>query len=211
MGTYEVGVLGGFKGKVGTVVGAQWRGIEYMRHKGKKSRKPRTQEQIEQMARFGLAIGFTSTINALLMKSFKGTDRKTGANAALSIILLTAISGNYPAFEIDYSIVQVSNGKLPKADLPVAAATGSGAITFTWTDNPAVTADFQTDKAVMVVFCPELQESVYVNGGAARPAGTDSISVPNFTGKEVHTWFALVSADGKSYAKSTYTGALTVS
>ena len=31
MGTIKKGILGGFSGKVGTVVGASWKGISYMR------------------------------------------------------------------------------------------------------------------------------------------------------------------------------------
>ena len=31
MGTIKQGILGGFSGKVGTVVGASWKGITYMR------------------------------------------------------------------------------------------------------------------------------------------------------------------------------------
>jgi len=37
MGKIEKGILGGFSGKVGTVVGGNWRGIDYMRSKGKRS------------------------------------------------------------------------------------------------------------------------------------------------------------------------------
>jgi len=31
MGTIKKGILGGFSGKVGTVIGGVWKGIEYMR------------------------------------------------------------------------------------------------------------------------------------------------------------------------------------
>ena len=33
MGTIKQGILGGFSGKVGTVVGSSWKGISYMRGK----------------------------------------------------------------------------------------------------------------------------------------------------------------------------------
>ncbi len=39
MAKFEVGVLRNFEGKVGTVVGAKWKGIEYMGHKGRKRKK----------------------------------------------------------------------------------------------------------------------------------------------------------------------------
>jgi hypothetical protein len=34
MGTIKQGILGGFSGKVGTVIGASWKGINYMRSTG---------------------------------------------------------------------------------------------------------------------------------------------------------------------------------
>jgi hypothetical protein len=34
MASFQKGILGGFSGKVGTVVGGNWKGIDYMRSKG---------------------------------------------------------------------------------------------------------------------------------------------------------------------------------
>jgi hypothetical protein len=42
MGTIKQGILGGFSGKVGTVVGASWKGIAYMRSLPQKVKNPRT-------------------------------------------------------------------------------------------------------------------------------------------------------------------------
>jgi hypothetical protein len=56
MGTIKKGILGGFSGKVGTVVGASWRGISYMRSLPQKVRNPRTQGQRSQRNKFALAL-----------------------------------------------------------------------------------------------------------------------------------------------------------
>ena len=52
MATYERGILGSFKGQVGTVVGSTWRGMDVMKIKRKKSDTKPTQKQIVQQARF---------------------------------------------------------------------------------------------------------------------------------------------------------------
>lgn len=48
MGRIKKGILGGFSGKVDSVVGASWRGIDYMRSLPRTSDKPATVAQLEQ-------------------------------------------------------------------------------------------------------------------------------------------------------------------
>jgi len=46
MGKISQGILGGFSGKVGSVVGANWKGINYMRAKAVSVANPRTDGQV---------------------------------------------------------------------------------------------------------------------------------------------------------------------
>ena len=48
MGKIKQGILGGFKGKVGTVVGSSWNGISYMKGRAQSVRNPRTDAQVQQ-------------------------------------------------------------------------------------------------------------------------------------------------------------------
>ena len=67
-----------------------------------------------------------------------------------------------------------------------------------------------TDKAVVVVFCPNLNLAQYNASAANRSAGAASIDVSSFKGQSVETWIAFLSADGKEASNSTYTGKLTI-
>ena len=40
MGTIKQGILGGFSGKVGTVIGGSWKGISYMRSQAQSVKNP---------------------------------------------------------------------------------------------------------------------------------------------------------------------------
>ena len=53
MGTLVNGILGGFSGKVGTVVGSFWKGIASMRAYTPNVSSPNTPKQLEQRAKFG--------------------------------------------------------------------------------------------------------------------------------------------------------------
>ena len=52
MGKIKQGILGGFKGKVGTVIGASWNGIAYMRGLPQSVKNPKTAAQQAQRAFF---------------------------------------------------------------------------------------------------------------------------------------------------------------
>lgn len=58
MGTFKKGILGGFSGTVGTVVGSTWRGMDVMRSRPKKSGSAPTPEQLLQREKFALAMRF---------------------------------------------------------------------------------------------------------------------------------------------------------
>ena len=52
MGKIKQGILGGFKGKVGTVIGSSWNGIAYMRGLPQSVKNPKTAAQQAQRAFF---------------------------------------------------------------------------------------------------------------------------------------------------------------
>jgi hypothetical protein len=211
MGKFQVGILGGFEGKVGTVVGGRWKGIDYMRHKGRKSTKPPTQAQLEQQAKFTLVTKFIHKFSLLLMRSFKETPQLTGTNVAFTYNYNKAIAGAYPNYSLDFSKVALSIGELQNAVLPTASDAGGGKIKYDWQDNSGDTLAAADDIAILVAYCEETNQSIFTMAGAARNVKTDTLNVGNFTGKTVQTWISFVSKDGKEYATSIYTGEVIVS
>ena len=81
MGTIKQGILGGFNGKVGTVVGASWKGISYMRGIAQSVRNPKTEAQVKQRNFFieisGLVSQFTEDqLKTFFPKSVRGKTRR---------------------------------------------------------------------------------------------------------------------------------------
>ena len=115
MGTYSKGILGSFTGKVGTVIGSSWNGIDYMRSLPRPSSKAPTALQLAQREKFGLVTKFVAPIKALLNLGFKNAAvKKTGVNAAVAEIIengLTAIS----PYQINYPNMLISKGSLTGA------------------------------------------------------------------------------------------------
>lgn len=210
MGRSSKGILGNVSGTVGTVVGAKWRGKSYLRSKPdvKKNAK-RSDTQLAQQAKFSLARTFLQSMKDLLEIGFKTTAvGLTGQNKALGHMLKNAIAGTYPDFSIAYNKVIVSEGTLLNAfDGKVGAAKET--IQFSWTNNAGFSNAKASDQVLMAAYCPEFNCTVY-RIGAARSTGTDSLQMPGFSGKVVHTWMGFISADGDEITTSLYTGELTV-
>ncbi|RZK61166.1 MAG: hypothetical protein EOO95_16865, partial [Pedobacter sp.] len=66
MGLIKQGILGGFRKKTGTVVGAYWRKLDVIRALPRNSGKGATQLQINQQLKFGLVTSFLSNISGLI-------------------------------------------------------------------------------------------------------------------------------------------------
>lgn len=207
MGTYSKGILGPFSGKVGTVVGSSWNGIDYMRSLPKPSSKAPTEAQTIQRVRMALAVGFLKPISPLLTQGFKRVaGNSSGFNVATSSVVKEAIAGVYPDFTIDYSKVLISRGELT-GPWNATVASAAGAVNVGWTDNTGSGIAKGTDKAILLVYNEAKGQYVYDMAGADRSAATDSLIMPaDFIGDQVHVWMAFVSADGKLISTSQYIG-----
>lgn len=210
MATFEKGILGGFSGKVGSVIGGNWKGIDYMRSKANKRSFIPSQKQLEQQLKFALMMRFLQPMAGLLAISFGDfAIQKTGINSAFAYNFANAITGTFPDFVVDYSKALVSRGLLPNVLGPSVISGAGSIVTWSWTDNNS--SDTQpTDQAILVAYCPDMKQAIYTTNGGDRSALTADMNLLTFKGKKVETYIGFISADG-SVATSIFTGEVTVS
>lgn len=212
MGTINKGILGGFSGTVGTVIGGSWKGIDYMRSQPARRSGTQSQAQLEQQAKFKLVVQFLQSMTALVMTTFHNYAIKmTGFNSALSYNIKNVIKGSYPSYSIDYSKVLVSRGDLPNGSGPAATAGTKGDINFTWTDNSGMGKAAVTDFAVLVAYSATYNLTIYDLAGAQRSAGAATLDASTFGGETVEVYIGFISEDGKEVATSIYLGQVTIS
>lgn len=206
------GILGGFSGKVGTVIGACWKGIDYMRGLATSVTNPNTPAQIEQRARFSLIIAFLRPLTGLLRTGFRSAAiRQSAFNAAMAYNVKNAISGAYPAFAIDYPKVLFSRGSLAGVLNPTCVAAADNRLNFTWDDNSQEFNSMASDQAVLVVYNPFRKQAVTLFGGASRVTGAENILLPEvFTGDTVECYIAFMGASGSEISDSQWVASLTV-
>lgn len=134
MGKFNKGILGSFRGKVGNIIGSKWKGISYMRSLSEVSSKPPTEKQIMVRARFSFASKFLQPIGPVIRIGYKGFDNKQSAqNAAMSEFINNAITGDYPAYKVNYEQLKIAKGTLEVAQ-NYATNLDNGNISFTWDD-----------------------------------------------------------------------------
>ena len=207
MGTIKKGILGGFSGKVGSVVGGTWKGITYMRSLPSTVKNPRTEKQMSQRSKFALTVQFLKPIHPYLRVGFRGfAGGQTAFNAAMSYHLSNAISGEYPDYALDFAKALVSCGSLVTAE-NVEAALVDGRVTFSWNDNSGVGNTSPADRAMPLVYNCTRNEAIYNRAGDARAAGSTLLNLPaHWVGDEIHLYLGFVSDDGMNVANSVYLG-----
>ncbi|HEY5392187.1 MAG TPA: DUF6266 family protein [Hanamia sp.] len=212
MGKINKGILGGFSGKVGNVIGGTWKGIEYMRSRGNKRNQRPTESQLTQQLKFALVMRFVQPMAGLLNITFHDFAVKmTGINNAFAYTIKNAITGVYPSFTIDYARTLVSRGRLPNGMAPSVISGAGSVLTYSWTDNSGMGLAKATDQAILVAYCPELKQAVYTTAGGMRSGLTAELNVLPFSGLTVQTWLGFISQSGSLIATSNFTGEVVAS
>nr|WP_121272157.1 DUF6266 family protein [Pedobacter schmidteae] len=207
MGTYKKGVLGPFRGKVGTVIGAIWNGIHYMRSLPDVSADNPTQAQLNVRARFAMVNEFLKGLKPLIKVGYQQFNNgTTPMNAASAYHLKNAVTGTSMLnYAIDYQKVMFSVGNLRKPLDTATAATAPAQVDFSWQNNAPAGSTGGTDRASFLVYSPAKKEFVVLSDAAARSALTYVLQLPpEFSGDTVECWMAFTSVDGKEVSDSVY-------
>jgi hypothetical protein len=211
MASMPKGILGGFTGTIGPTVGAIWRGKDYVRRRSPRRKAGSSPKQLEQQLKFAVVTRFQQPLRGLLNQTFPYYKKDTtGANRALGFNLREAVCGTYPDYTINYSRFLISKGGLPNPEMSTATAGGDGLVNFSWTKHAKWGRTDLNDRAVLVVYCPEMRQCVYTTEGPERAWEAASVDVPGFVGKTVQTWIGFISDSGKDVATSVYTGEVIV-
>ena len=212
MGEIKQGILGGFSGKVGTVVGFIKKGKSFMRALAANVYNPRTEGQVNQRNKFAAVVSFVSNNLTFINQGFRFLAKgMSAANAAHSYNIKNAITGTAPNFSVDYPTALVSRGKL-EGVLGGAASSSGGGVSATWTDNSTYGNARPDDKVMLLVYNDLRGESVsLLEDPATRATATVGTTLPNhFVGDTVQVYLAFQAADGSMVSDSTHLGAVVV-
>lgn len=212
MATFEKGILGGFSGKVGNVVGSRWRGKNIMRSLPQRGNYTPTEKQEEQREKFKTVIGFLSPIVGILNRYFGNPQGdKSRSNLATSYHLKHAVINTAQGMVMDYAQVLISKGDLRGIDTGTLTAGASQTLVLSWQDNSGQGKATAIDELMVVVYAPSINLFYNNLAVAIREDTTATVTLPNFMGGlEVHIWASFSKPETDLAAISTYMGAVTV-
>src|SRR5690606_18007786 len=215
MGSIRRGIQGGFSGKVGNVVGAHWRGIDYMRALPRISKgRPVTEEQLIHRVRFAAAVTFAKPISYVFNVGYGklAKQKLTGYNLGVRQIFKEAIVGEHPDVSVDPALVRISAGDLVRPRNPTVEALPDQTVRLTWVDHTrdGIKAD-HSDRVIAVVYNAAKAEYVYDTASAKRLDQELLLELPDyFAGDEVQVYLGMVSKTGGIACDSLYLGTVEV-
>ncbi|RYZ65878.1 MAG: hypothetical protein EOP05_19965, partial [Proteobacteria bacterium] len=192
MGIIKQGVLGGFRKKTGSVVGAYWRRLDVIRALPRNSGKKPTQAQADHRLKFGLVTGFLSWISELIDIGFKGLGETiTPMNKAVSFHLKEAVAGASPNFIFDVEALVFSLGKLALPSSMIVEAAAPVSVRFAWSGNDVEGKfNYTTDRATFLIYNVSQDRFVHVLNAVERSAHEYVLELPTeFAGSELKCFY----------------------
>ncbi len=207
MGIIRNGANGGFSGKAGSIIGSSWNSVNYIKGLHKQSNKPATTKQLQQRAKFATVLNFMGPIKDLLMLGYKGQNagRATGFNMGIQHALNNALIGDYPAYELDKALIQISKGTLQKPGNTTLNSSIVGSLSLSWTPQVNELNSFADDQLVVLLYNEEQNFFMVYTDAGLRADGTTILTIPaDFSGQTVHTYVFYRDRDAKRQSVSTY-------
>jgi hypothetical protein len=200
------GLLGGFSGKIGPVVGYTLYGIDRMRSLPDRTAPP-TENELKNRSQFKLVQETLNPIKELLKLGFKDYWTVSGGTrGALSYNRQFAVKATENGDEIDPECFKISGGSLPGLTGLKVLQESAKFLRFYWNPESAPGGSGY-DQVMLLAIDLKGQKSSYECPGNFRSAGTGVLQLSeDLSGKEVDVYIAVLAKDRSVQSDSQYLG-----
>ncbi|WP_293299566.1 DUF6266 family protein [Pedobacter sp. UBA4863] len=201
------GILGGFSGKVGTVVGYASGNRYHMRAAPSVPKKFTSKELLNQQ-KFKTVNEALKSFRALLKVGFKNYYTATGGlRAAVSYTYKNALIQQEGSFIIEPTLLKISGGKLPQALNPKISAFTKDTLTITWENHGRTNLN---DQLILLAYDAEkLQGMSLVYDGPLRKVAQLKLTLPlDLQHTLLHVYIGFIAADRSQQSDSQYLGSI---
>jgi hypothetical protein len=205
MAVIKKGILGGFKGKAGDVVGYRLMDQDIMRGMPELRTTKASSKEKGNRWKFKISQAWLQPITEVLRIGFAGYKPNChGFNGAKSFISHHAVHGLDPFQYVDPALVCISHGKLYAGTGLKAEITAEKKVLFSW-DKEGPFA--YNDRAIALAYDVNGKNAIYDIGLAKRTMGEASLQLDDdFSGTETHVYLGFVTEDRKERSISKYLG-----
>ncbi len=191
MATINRGILDGFFGKVGTVVGSFWKGIPVMRAYVRRIRDRKATPQQLVRVRFAtlaqLASSFMAAIN-IGLRSIASKSKKTESNIFIDKNWDAVQASNVDSVNVSYSDLVVAHGSLTGVQFGAPQFDTPQTVEVSYETNEECAKTTLDDLVYIFVYCPDAKCGV-LSAATKRSDKNISTLVPTYwNGMKVHVW-----------------------
>jgi hypothetical protein len=201
MSRFKSTTFGKISGKHGTAVAALRKDGLNILKVFRIASNPDTLGQKNQRGKFGFVVRELNCMRSVFTITFNG---QYGINRAVSKAMKTALTGEYPDFNIDYSKLIISEGTLNKTPQVSLEQVEGNTVKIVWNAEKLLGRN-RADN-VNLVFLNQTSKSVIMKQNVALSgAGSAEVDLPlNWMDKELHSWIYFTSPIGTIYSTSQY-------
>ncbi|MBO4587005.1 MAG: hypothetical protein J5677_04220 [Bacteroidales bacterium] len=191
MATVNRGILDGFFGKVGTVVGSFWKGIPVMRAYVRRVRDRKNESQQLVRARFITLGELSSAFLAALRLGFlneAARNRVTESNIFVKKNWEAVQAATPDSVSIDYTALVVAKGPLHGVQFSAPQFDNPQQVSVVFDPNDELPMVDDNDDIYVFVYCPDSKSGV-LGAPVKRSVGRATVDVPSYwSGMKVHAW-----------------------
>ncbi len=219
MARIDYGIMGGFNGRVGPVVGFERFGRWYMRAKPRMVHNPRTEAQQEHRALFKQEVQLAAQMRWAVNVGMKGVAHQMGltaqnlfvkanqqafsaATASQEEMSAAPYAGRMPALQlqVDYPALQVSLGPVAPVAITEATLNEDNVLTVHFEKNPEHRAASAYDSVYLWIYSPAAGKG-YLTNAVYRRAKRFDVLLPEWLGDgELHLYAFVQDEEGRCSA-----------
>ncbi len=190
MGTVGNGFAGGFSGRLGNVIGYQWRGRWCVRSMPSQYRDARSEMQLAQRALFRQMMNFISRAKKVLKVGLQ----KASLDAQMSecnyfmSINKRCFSMDGDVLSVDYESLRLSEGPVAPVAFYVPQMVDDLTVSVGFDKNPLRRAVKSGDEVYLVAYCPEVDDFALSSPSYRYAGNIEMVFNRLWRGREVHLW-----------------------
>lgn len=202
--------MGGYRGKLGPVVGYMWNGIWCVRARPEKVPNPKTQKQVEHRAIFKQEVQLASRMRWAVEEGLNMAAKErhmTGHNlfVKLNQQAFSLVDGE---LAVDYARLQVAAGGLAPVAFGEPSVSADSVLSVPFAKNPTHGSTDSYDSVKLFLYCPDAGQG-YISNGDYRRTQRCALVLPRWMmGHEVHVYGFVRNSKGFS-SDSQYIGSIT--
>jgi hypothetical protein len=181
-------IFTGVRGKIGDVVYSSWKGIPVIRKAPGPRKKPPTDLQLQNEARFRLLVHFFKPLKDLLNEAFENILKNMSPFNMVISLNKGIIAGKYPDFRIDFSLVTLCQDYCLADRSPVISCIGRGLLRYYWEDGRVCNKRRMPEICFVAAYCEELKSWIYTLYPERQTKWLCDLDLTPFCGYTVQTY-----------------------